>query len=412
MANTLVTPSWVTKETARGYVNNLKFVACINKEYSDQYVQAGAKVGNTVNVRMPVRFTATHGQAFQQQNIFESTVPVTLNDQVNVGMGWSSAQATTEVDMVRDRYVKPAADSLANAVDVSAYSTVFLDVWNAVGTPGTTPSTTLTYLQALTKLIDQAAPTSGICAVLDPLAMTTIANTASSLFNPSATQSENYRDGMFGRKQLGIDEWYYDQNVQGYTTGSSTAATPLVNGANQTGSTLVTDGWASSASTLNKGDIFTIGGVYSVNPQSYSSTGRLQQFVVTATTTSSGVDMASLPISPSIITSGPLQTVSNSPANNAVITVVGFTNPSGGTMTATGSPQSLVFHPDAFTLATADLATPSGGAKSSFVRSKQYGISIRWVEQYDILNDQNPSRFDILIGPATLQARLACRVQG
>ena len=217
---------------------------------------------------------------------------------------------------------------------------------------------------------------------------------------------------MFGKNQLGISEWQYDQNVQSYTTGSSTAATPLVKGASQTGSVLITDGWASSASTLSKGDIFTLAGVFSVNPQSYNSTGRLQQFVVTATTTSVGVNMATLPISPSIITSGPLQTVSNSPADDAVITVVGFTNPAGGTMTATVTPQSLLFHPDAFTLAVADLVEPNGGAKSSFVRSKQFGISIRWVEQYDIMNDQNPSRFDILFGAATLQARLACRIFG
>jgi len=412
MANTLVTPTWVTKETALGFLNNLKFAGSINREYSDEYVQAGAKVGSTVQVRMPVRFVPTRGQAFQQQNILESTVPVTLNEQVNVGMGWSSAQATTDIDMVRSRYVMPAADALANAVDVSAYSTVFRDVYSAVGTPGTTPATTLLYLQAGVKLTDLAAPMTGRVAVLDPLAMATIANAAATLFNPQSVISDTWRSGMFGKNQLGISEWQYDQNVQSYTTGSSTAATPLVKGASQTGSVLITDGWASSASTLSKGDIFTLAGVFSVNPQSYNSTGRLQQFVVTADTTSVGVDMATLPISPSIITSGPLQTVSNSPANDAVITVVGFTNPAGGTMTATVTPQSLLFHPDAFTLAVADLVEPNGGAKSSFVRSKQFGISIRWVEQYDIMNDQNPSRFDILFGAATLQARLACRIFG
>lgn len=412
MANTLVTPSWVTKETARGYLNNLKFAASINREYDDSFVQNGAKVGNTVSVRMPPRFQATHGQAFQQQNILESTVPVTLNDQINVGMGWSSAQATTEIDRVRERYVEPAADSLANAVDVAAYSAVFLDVWQAVGTPGTTAATSLTYLQAGVKLTDQGVPLDGRVVVVDPLAMATISNAQAALFNPSSDVSAIWKKGMFAKNQLGIGEWTYDQNVQSYTTGSSTAATPLVNGANQTGSVLITDGWASTASTLRKGDIFTLAGVYTVNPQSYSSTGRLQQFVVTADTTSVGVDMATLPISPSIIISGPLQNVSNSPANNAVITVVGFTNPAGGTMTATISPQSLLFHPDAFTLASADLVTPGGGAKSSFVRSKQFGISIRWVEQYDIMNDQNPSRFDVLIGAATLQARLAVRIFG
>ena len=412
MANTLITPSWVTKETARGFINNLGFAGNINREYDDQFIQNGAKVGNTVNVRMPVRFTATHGQAFQQQNVLESSVAVTLSDQINVGMGWSSAQATTEIDMVRERYVNPASDALANAVDVAAYSAVFKDVYSAVGTPGTTTATSLAYLQAGVKLTDLGAPMAGRVAVLDPLAMATISNAQAALFNPSSDISEIFKKGMFAKNQLGIGEWTYDQNVQSYTTGSSTTATPLVNGANQTGSVLITDGWASSATTLNKGDIFTLAGVYTVNPQSYSSTGRLQQFVVTATTTSVGVDMATLPISPSIIISGPLQNVSNSPTNNAVITVVGFSNPAAGTMTATISPQSLLFHPDAFCLASADLVTPNGGAKSSFVRSKQFGISIRWVEQYDIMNDQNPSRFDVLIAAATLQARLACRIQG
>lgn len=411
MPNTLVTPSWVTKETTRGFINNLKFAANINRSYDDQYIQSGAKVGNTISVRLPNRFTVSRGQAFQQQNILESTVPVTLNEQINVGMGWSSAEATTEIDMIRSRYVAPAADSLANAVDVSAYSTVFLDVYSAVGTPGATASTTLAYLQAGVKLTDLSAPMDGRVAVLDPLAMATIANTSSTLFNPSGDIAANYKNGQFAAKQLGIDKWAYDQNVQSYTTGTFTSSTPLVNGASQTGSSLITDGWASGATTLNKGDIFTLGGVYTVNPQSYNSTGRLQQFVVTATISDTSGDMT-VAISPSIITSGQLQTVSASPANNAVITVLGATAASSGTLAATVSPQSLLFHPDAFCLASADLVTPSGGAKSSFVRSKQYGISIRWVEQYDILNDQNPSRFDVLIGAATLQARLACRIFG
>jgi hypothetical protein len=44
------------------------------------------------------------------------------------------------------------------------------------------------------------------------------------------------------------------------------------------------------------------------------------------------------------------------------------------------------------------------------VRSKELGFSIRWVEQYQIGTDQMPSRLDVLIGAATLQARLASRV--
>ena len=412
MANTLATPSWTTKEVARGFINKLVFLANVNRTYDDQYEIAGAKVGNTVNARLPQRFTVTDGQALQLQNLYDQTVPITLTNQKNVAFGYSSAQATTELDDIRTRYVTPGSEALANAAEVLAFDAVYTDIYSSVGTPGTTPTTTLTYLQAGVKLTDLSTPLRGRVAVLDPLAMSTLANTTSSLFNPTAVISENYEEGMFGRKQLGVDKWLQDPVRPTHTTGTFTASTPLVNGASQTGSTIATDGWASGAATLNKGDVFTIAGVNSVNPLSYSDNGRLQQFVVTATTSDSSGAMATLPISPSIITSGALQTVSASPANNAVITVLGATAASSGTLATYTSPQSLVYHPDAFAFVMADLMKPGAGAESTTVRSKALGFSIRMVEQYQIGTDQNPSRLDILIGAATIQARLASRVWG
>jgi|TARA_R110000824_G_C15166160_1_gene672414 hypothetical protein len=412
MANTLATPSWVTKEVARGFLNKLVFLAHVNRTYDDQYVQSGAKVGNTVNARLPQRFTVTDGQALQLQNLYDQTVPITLTNQKNVAFGYSSAQATTELDNIRTRYVTPGAEALANAAEVLAFDNVYADIYSSVGTPGTTPSATLTYLQAGVKLTDLSTPLMGRVGMLDPLAMSTLANTTSSLFNPSAVVSENYTEGQFGRKQLGVDGWYQDPVRPTHTTGTFTASTPLVNGASQTGSTISTDGWASGAATLNKGDVFTIAGVNSVNPLSYSDNGRLQQFVVTATTSDASGAMATLPISPSIITSGALQTVSASPANNAVITVLGATAAASGTLATTTSPQSFVYHPDAFAFVMADLMKPGAGAESTIVRSKSLGFSIRMVEQYQIGTDQNPSRLDILIGATTIQARLAARVWG
>ena len=412
MANSLVTPTWYTKEVARILVNNLKFAANVNRSYDDAYVQSGAKVGYTVNARMPQRYQVTEGQALQTQALNDQFVPITLTHQKNIAYSWSTASMTQEIDAVRDRYVKPAAAALANVIDYDGLNTLFKDVYQSVGTPGTTPSTNLTYLQAGAKLTDSAAPTDGRVAVLDPTAMVTLANANLALFNPTAQISEQYREGQFASRALGVSEWYEDANVAKYTTGTYTASTPLVNGASQTGSTLVTDGWASGAATLNKGDIFTLAAVYAVNPVSYASTGQLQQFVVTATTTSVGVDMATLPISPSIITSGQLQTVTGSPADNAVITVLGTTDPAGGTLAATVTSQSLVYHPDAFAMVMSDLHRPTSGAEATVVRSKELGISIRMVQQYQIGTDSEPTRLDILYGWATLRPTLACRVQG
>ena len=142
---------------------------------------------------------------------------------------------------------------------------------------------------------------------------------------------------------------------------------------------------------------------------SYASTGQLQQFVVTADTSDSSGSMT-IPISPSIITSGQLQTVNASPADNAVVTVLGATSATAGTLATTVTPQSLLYHPDAFAMVMADLHKPSSGAETTSVRSKELGISIRMVQQYQIGTDQEPTRMDILYGWATLRPQLACRV--
>ena len=112
MANTLATPTWVTKEVARGYINALKFAANVNRSYDDQYEQAGAKVGNTVNARLPQRFTVTDGQGLQMQALYDQTVPITLTNQKQVAFGYSSAQATTQLDLIRERYIQPGAEAL------------------------------------------------------------------------------------------------------------------------------------------------------------------------------------------------------------------------------------------------------------------------------------------------------------
>lgn len=410
MANAPVTPTWVTNETAQRFQNSVKGVANFNRSYDDSYRVGGAKVGYTVQARIPVAPTIRRGTGWAPQGIIDRTVPITLSYQTGVDFAWTSAQATQEIDRVRERYVNPAADVLASDADAQGMLDVYRAVFNSVGTPGTTPSATLTYLQAGGKITDLAAPQDGRVAVLDTLAMLTLANTSSTLFNPSPAISDNYRRGQFGRDQLGVGEWYQDQNIPRHTTGTFTASTPLTNGASQTGSSIITDGWAAGASSLKFGDIFTIANVFSINPLSRVSTGRLQQFSVQADISDTAGAMT-ISITPSIITSGPLQTVSVAPADNAAITVWSA-NPAGGTLATTVSPQSLLFHPDFATFVMADLVDPDGGVNATFARSRDFGISIRFLRQYQMGTDENGSRLDILFGAAPLQPRLCSRIVG
>jgi hypothetical protein len=414
MANSFITPTWVLKDVARVAVNQLKFAANIERWYDDKFKAGGAKVGYTVSGRLPQRFRTTKGQAFQAQPINDVTVPVTLTDQANIGTSWSTADATVVVEDVRRRYVNPAGEQLANTIDYDGLTRMTPTVAHSVGVPGTAPTSRLTYTTGAAKMTLVAVPMAGRTAVLDPIHMVNLIQDTSTLFNPSAAISENYREGQFGRNQLGIAEWYQDQNRYLHTTGSFTSSTPLVNGANQTGTSLITNGWASGAATLNAGDIFTIAGVYEVNPQNYASTGQLQQFVVTQTVTSTGVNMT-ISISPPIIPSGNLQNVTASPASGAIILVVGsgqVVATGTGTMTATASANSLLFHPEAFILAMADLDADLDGATVSRVSDNEMNVSLRYVKQYSAQSDQKMARIDALYGFREFRPDWACRIQG
>ena len=419
MANTFVTPTWVLKEVARLLVPNLKFAANVERSYDDRFQQGGAKVGYTIYARLPQRFRVTSGQAFQPQAINDATVPVSITDQLNVGTSFSTAESTMIVEDVRKRYVMPAAEALAADIDSKGLTRMYPYVYQQVGTPGTTPATNLLFLQAGVKLTDSNVPEDGRVAMLDPLCAATVANAnMATFFNPQAALSDIWHKGQIAGSWMGIDSVYQTQNIAKHTTGTFTSCTPLVNTANQTGASLNCDGWASNATTLKRGDVIQIAGVYSINPLTFASTGRLQDFVVTADTADSAGAIAALPISPSLYTTatvpaGSAPTVSALPANDAKIYVTGSTiTTAAGTLATTLTPQSLVYHPEAFILAVADLDSDLPGAQVSRVSSKQLNLALRYVQQYNGQTDQKISRIDGLIGWSIFRPEMACRVMG
>lgn len=409
MPNVLATGTWVVNESGERFMNSLEFFANINRDYDDQFAtHDGAKIGNQVFARLPVQFNTTDGQAWQPQAIVDRTVPVVLRYQSGVGLDWSSIQATTELAEIRDRYINPATDTVASTVDARAFQDCYKAVWNNVGTPGTTPTANTTWMTAALKIFDQASDTAEIKAVLDGASQIALQNANVTVFNPQETISQAFKRGRFAGQALGIAEWFQSQSVPKHTTGSFTSSTPVVDTAGQTGSSITSNGWASGATALKQGDAVEFSGVYSVNPLSKVSTGRLAQFTLTADCADS-TGTTTLLISPSIVTSGPLQNVTGSPALNAPV-YVWNTRSTTYAQTATVSPQNMIFRKDAFIGAMADLADPIAGAKAFFARSKDFGFSIRVVQQFLLQSDQNGTRLDCIYGADPFQVRMAARV--
>ncbi len=413
MANNLLTISMITNEALMVLENELTFTGRVDRSYDDQFAVVGAKIGNTVNVRRPGRFIGTTGPALNVEDFNETSVPVTLDTQFHVDTQFTSQDLTLSLDMFSDRVLKPAIAAIANKMDFDGTTMATLKTANTVGTAGTTPSDIATFLTAQAYLDGEGAPRDGNRAcVVDPFTGASIVGSLKGLFNPQGRISEQYEKGLMGRDTIGMN-WYMDQNIVSHTYGSYSSATLSTNTATFTGS--LTTGWASSSTitvaaasanaSLKAGDTIQIAGVYAVNPQNRQPYGGniLRSFVVNSDVTITSGGSASVSVSPAIITAGQFQNVTVSSTSSSA-TVTPFNK------TGVVSPQNLVFHRNAFTVATADLELPDGVHFAGRASDKEIGLSIRVVRQYTINNDSIPTRLDVLYGWAPLYPELACRV--
>ena len=404
MSNTLLTSSVLMKESLRILKNELTFTRGVNREYDDKFGVKGAKIGATINARKPPRYVGRLGQALQVESATETYVPITLDTQFGVDVSFTSADLTLSIDEISDRLLKPAMATIANKIDYDGLQ-LFKDVNNFAGTAGllnggsvTSSQVQSTILAARRKMTENGVPYNPRNIVVDPASSANIVSGFTNLFNPSATISKIFNQGALGDNILGFN-FAEDANVASFTpqsAGSLTAISAVpASGANTLAVT-------TAAGTVPRGTVFTVAGVFAINPQSRQSTGSLMQFVVTADTvvTTSGT----LPIYPAYIPSGQFATCTGTPTSTAAITLL------SGAVGSGPYAQSLAYHQDAFTLATADLLLPGGVDMAE--RDNFDGISMRMIRAYDISSDSFPTRFDVLYGWKTIYPELAVRITG
>ena len=400
MANSILTIDMITRKALEILENNLVITRNVNRQYDDSFAVSGAKIGSTLRIRLPDRALVTDGAALQVQDDNEQFTTLTVSSQKHIGVNFTSAELTMQLDDFAERVLKPRISQLASSIDADVANS-FKNVYQSVGTPGTTPSTSLVLLQAQQKLNEAAAVMSPRYATVNPAANAGLVEGMKGLFNPTSTISKQFKNGMMGEGVLGFDEINMSQSIKQYTTGSWGTSITVTSAVSTQGSTSLGISFTGSSKTWNVGDVFTVAGVYAVNPQTRETTGSLQQFVVTAA--ASGSSTATLSVSPAMYTADQaLATIDAFPAASAVVTMLGSA--------ATAYPQNLVYHKDAITFATADLLMPQGVDMAS--RAVHNGISMRVVRQYDINNDRMPCRIDVLYGFSVIRPQMAVRLWG
>jgi hypothetical protein len=389
----------ITRKALEILENNLVLTRNVNRQYDDSFAVEGAKIGSTLRIRLPDRALVTDGAALQVQDDNEQFTTLTVSSQKHIGVNFTSAELTMQLDDFADRVLKPRISQLASSIDADV-ANAFKTIGNSVGTPGTTPATSLVLLQAQQKLNENAAVMSPRYATVNPAANAGLVEGMKGLFNPTDTISKQFKNGMMGTGVLGFDEINMSQSIKQFTTGSRTNGTTSA-AVTAEGATSIALTGLGSTNTVLAGDVFTVADCFAVNPQTRESTGSLFQFVALANVTASG-GAATVTVAPIYSADHALATVNVLPATSKAATFIGSAS--------TQYPQNLVYHKDAITFATADLLLPQGVDMAA--RANHNGISLRIVRQYDINNDRMPCRIDVLYGYSTIRPQMACRLWG
>ncbi len=393
MPVTLLTHQMIAREAAKMLMEEMYFSTRVNRGREEEFVNAvqGYKKGDTVSIKVPPTPIVYNGATFAEGGaaaVFaETSVSLTLDTQKHTGLTFGATERLLEITDFKDRILRPSMSTLAATVESDLILRASRLTPNFVGTPGVVPTSMKTFAQARQKLQQFLAPPDERTMLMSTESNTELVDASKALFNPNEAISKQYRSGSMVGRAIQAD-WFECVNLPSY--GNTADITMTVNGAGQTGSTLVVSGNTS----VTRGMKFTIAGVFAVHPLTGVASKQLQQFVITADSAT-----ANLSIFPPITPTAPNKTVSNSPADTTALTFVG--------LASTSYRRSLMFHKDAFTVAFAPLPVL---ASCEGYTATMNGISVRVMTGGNFNADTESTRVDVLYGIAAPRPLHACDV--
>lgn len=392
MTQTFATIDMITKETELVLHESLSFIPTTNRSFDDSFGKVGAKIGDSLRVRLPARGTIREGRVMDVQDQEDESVSLTVATQKGFDMRFTSAEMALGIDYISERYIVPKVKALVSVVESDYISAVTKLVNKVAGTAGT-PMTDLSVLGTARAFLNgDGTPTDSRCIMLDSIQMSGIVNgMRAQFFDPDAGKKAQ-REGFYGRLAMG--DMYENERLWTMTNSADVAGT-LDSYTITNGDADITVTGFSVAPT--QGMVFTIAGVYACHPETKANLGYLKQWVV-----GSGSTTTNIVVQGSIYTSGPKQ---NCVASNTTTAAVAFV----GSASA-GYRQGLMYHKDAFAFVTADLPLMGGADKCA--RTMQDGISLRVWQDGDIRNDELLTRVDILYGYQCIRPEFACRIIG
>ena len=406
--NTYLTIDMITAEAVMLFKNSNMFIMNMDTQYDDQFARDGAKIGDTLRIRLPSDFVVTDGPAMQLQDNTQQYTTLTVSSQKNVATPYTTAERTMSIDSYSEIVMAPMVSALcgkvASTIMRGSEGGVCNLISNVDGASNIISPTMDQFTGANAILDDQGASMLDRRCVQDPTSDSRTVSSLAGLLNPATDISAQFRSGMM-KSGLGFDRFFRDQTVIKHTTGTFSAG-GTVNGGDQTTATSGGNITVNAITgTLKKGDIVTFAGVNAVNRITKESLGTLRQFVITADVATAAV---SIPIYPAMI--GPVggvaggadqqyQTVDALAINGAAMVLV--------TPASSVYRKSLAYTQKAVTMASADLVMPKKAVEEA-ARTSFDGVSMRMLTDYLPLSDQLATRLDVLFGFRYIRPEWLC----
>ncbi|MEW8538958.1 MAG: P22 phage major capsid protein family protein [Candidatus Thiodiazotropha endolucinida] len=408
--NKFLTPNVIAKRGLKLLHQQANFIGHITRGYDDRYAKRGAKIGNTLKIRLPNRFMPRDGATYAAQAIDERSVSLSITKQAGVDIDITSADLTTSLDDFSGRILKPAVTQVVAQMERDCLSMVS-EVYSHVVA---SEDKFLRHMLACGERLDcHLAPRDDRrLGLLVPVDATRAVEGARGLYNPASGLSKQFKAGSLG-KTAGL-KFFVNTHIpqpSGTSDGDTQHAKSVrfigrfveVKAGGDADTSTVT---LANAADFTVGDLFTFPALPLVHPETkkrlyYPYQGRVTAVNGNVVTFTPKVVGASTGSRDANVADDQLPTKSGSAKHEVKLFRV----------KADHAPtQSVIFHPEAFCLATADLVKPEGVHAAAVERLD--GISMRVLRLYDIQEDVFRCRLDVLYGYTVLRPELAVRLLG
>lgn len=398
MANTLINSTLLSKEAAVEFRLNNTFLATANRKYDTMYSDSTYDAGATVNIRLDNQFIVKRGETVTASDIKETNDTITLQPLYSVPVTYTTTDLSTKLRVNwTERVFKPAVRALAAEVNKDIAAAAATDLYIHNGTPGT-PISTFATVDGVGATMEERgiSPAQPWYMTLGPRDSSSLKSSLQNAFNTTLNTEISLRSRL-GR--LSYFDMFTDQSIAThipYTAGVMTATSIQVNADVTSGDTIVLKGLTVSITGIFKaGDVIQIAGVESVNRVNRVSTGQDMQFVVTADADSTAGGLATLTVSPSIISdvADPNRNVTGTVLEDSVVLVNGV----DGTVVQVNHKANVGYNENGLYVVTPRLArldTP----ESSVFNDSESGLSLRVSKSAEILENKNVLRIDLLAG--------------